>query len=169
VIAIRPPKRLLSSVDPLHSYGIGACAVNDSSQQQTWTQSMVASDRVPNRGDEFELVAAVAHSSHASGKVDWSPLDLFEVRMHVPEARKNRFAAYVDHLSVPWHLHLCPSSHNAPSPDDNRRVGLDSSSRSVDQIPSHEGKCFRAAARNRAGKLGQSRHAINPGTSNEGP
>src|SRR5215472_666152 len=84
VIAIDPLSGLFWSVDTLYAQCHRATAIYDAGKQQTRAEAAILRYGIADRSDEFEFVATVSDRGYTRGQVDWPPLALFEMSMHVP-------------------------------------------------------------------------------------
>ena len=77
---------LVRRCNPLNPDGSGRIAVDDTRQQHPRTDPLPCRDGIPDRANEVQLIAHVPHRRDAGGEVNRTPLDLFIVGMHVPQA-----------------------------------------------------------------------------------
>src|SRR5580704_14633792 len=124
VITLNPLLRIVGSVNTLHADCGGTVAVDHASREDSRPETAPFADRITDGGNEFKFVAAVAHGGCAGGQVDRPPLDLFEVRVHVPEAGKDRLTLDIDHLGVGWNPYFgaWPGCDDAIPIDENHGV-----------------------------------------------
>ena len=108
VISIGPHARLLGGIHPFDANGHRSRAIHDSGQKQTWTKAAALGDGIAHRGNEFQLVAAVAHRGDSGREINWSPLDLLEMGMHIPQPGQDGFALCVHDLCAMRDFHFGP-------------------------------------------------------------
>ena len=76
-----------------------AGAIDNAGEQKTRSEAAALCDGVAYGSDEFKLVTAIADRRNPGREINWSPLNLLEMRVHVPEAGENSFAVRIDHLA----------------------------------------------------------------------
>ena len=100
VIAVHPLLCLIGRYSRARRREQGTVAVDDAGGENSRAEAAALRDGVANGGDEFEFVAAIANGSRASGEIDWAPLDLFEMGVHVPEAGQDGSCPRVNDFGV---------------------------------------------------------------------
>jgi hypothetical protein len=86
VVAIDPLPCLLGSIGARHSDSHWAGAVDKACEEKARTKAASLGNRVAHGFYEFKFVAAIADGGDTGGEIDWPPLDLLEVCMHVPKS-----------------------------------------------------------------------------------
>src|SRR5262249_42682645 len=84
--------RLLRSIGANDSERRWTVTVNDPRKQHPRPKTSARLDCVPYRSDKLEFVTDIPAGRDSGSKVDRSPFDLFEVRVHLPEARQYGFS-----------------------------------------------------------------------------
>src|SRR5262249_37897669 len=135
VITMNPFARLLWCVSASRSNGERTSAVHEAREQQSRPKPAPLCHCVTNRLDELQFISAIAYRGHASGEIYRPPLDLFEVRVHIPQPRQEIFPFPIDNAGLFWNLHLSARSPrlDAAFLDYNRRVGNRSRASAIDQ------------------------------------
>src|SRR5215472_2214414 len=169
MVTIYPLAGLVGCIDALDTESQRPGSIDDSSEQQTRTETAILRNGIAHRSDEFEFVAAVAHCGYTGGEIDGSPLDLFEVRVHVPEAREQESPCRVNDVGVFRNLYFgsWADGFDASVFDHNGRVGDGGGSRAIDECRADNGERGAVTARNSLGNVSQRAHVVGSSTSDE--
>ena len=167
VVPLDHGHRLLRRVGPVDTDGVGRVAVDDAGQQEPRPHPAPRGDRVAHPGDEFELVADIPRRGHTGGEVDGPPLDLFVVRVHVPEPGQDALAPGVDHRHSLGHLDARARRRDPTLLDDHHRVRHRRAAVAVDQGAADQGEVARRAGIRAAGQLSQRLGGIGRGPRHE--